>query len=176
MLSEAATEDKAKVLAVDYKSRDDRSTTNSSASACSTGRGIQNTSGSDCYIISAIQTLFTLRTEFVNPLHDFFVRHRDELGQQSLAYQLLALAAACFSSETVNLPTTMSLMEVLKAMMPGEFENGGQQDCALLTTHLLSALSRELEAVAGADEMLPTDVFKFRQVNTFHCEGCNESR
>lgn len=145
-------------------------------SVCSIGQGIQN-GGSDCYIISALQVLLTFRTEFVIPLHELFVTHRNKLGEQTLTYQLLALAAACLSTKAVGVPTTTNLRKVMQTKLPEEFKNEEHHDCGLFMMHFLDALSTELvNVVGGAVHTVPTDVFKFQQVNTYLCHGCKQSR
>ena len=142
----------------------------------SMGRGIRN-EGTYCYIISAIQVLLTFRTEFVIPLHEFFVRHRNELDEQTLTYQFLALAAACLSTKCVGIPTTTNLRKVMETKFPEDFHNMEHQDSGLFLTHFLDALTKELVDVAGEDDMIiPSNVFKFEQLNTYHCHGCNKSR
>lgn len=137
------------------------------------GRGIRRNGHNYCYIISGMQVLLTFQTEFVIPLHNFFVGHRTELGEQTLTYQFLAIAAACLSANTIGLPTVENLREVINLKFPEEYQSEGQHDCGLFLTHFLAALADELEAVADGNETVPTNVFKFEQVNTYLCHGCN---
>ena len=139
------------------------------------GLGIQN-GANYCYIISAMQLLLTFKTEFVIPLHEFFVSHRDKLDITTLTYQFLAIAAGCLSAKAIDIPTTANLRKVMKKKFPVEYQSAGQHDCGLFLSHFLDALTIELKGVASEDETIPSNVFKFEQVDTFLCHGCNKSR